>query len=163
MKKIVVGAALMLAAGLVMADGMTLWQEKMPGYRKPFDTTLLPEKVFSSKTQVETNSAAAMDSKLKSEIDKLASLKVTGLVWSDQRENRRVLMGDIVMREGQAIPAYVFEDGRVYVLLEIGRSSLRFRAEGADQSNPFAFEVPFGLKNPIRNQSDFSSSKDDKK
>lgn len=163
MKKTIVGAVLMLAVSLVMADEVLLWKEKMPGYRKPFETALLPEKVFSSKTQPENNDAAAMDSKLKSEVDKISSLKVTGLVWSDQRENRRVLMGDIVMREGQAIPAYVFNDGRVYVLTEIGRSSLRFRSEGTDQSNPFAFEVPFGLKNPIRNQSDFSSSKDDKK
>ena len=163
MKNFLKIAAMLVVVSTSFADEVALWKEKMPGYRKPYDLTFLPEKIFGSRQTAEAVNNEAQDSKLKAEVDKISSLKVTGLVWSDRRQDRRVLMGDIVMREGQAIPSYVFNDGRFYILVEIGKNSLRFRSENPDQSNPFAFEVPFGLKNPVRNQSDFSSSKDDQK
>ncbi len=163
MKNLLTIVALLTVASLGWADEVALWKEKVPGYRKPVDLTLLPEKIFGLRALPEVMSSDNENAKLKSEAEKVASLKITGLIWSDKRQERRVLMGDIVMREGQAIPSYVFNDGRYYILVEIGKDRLRFRSEDVDQSNPFAFEVPFGLKNPVRNQSDFSSSKDDKK
>jgi hypothetical protein len=101
---------------------------------------------------------------MKDIVDKVASLKVTGLIWSDNSEDKRVLMGDIVMREGQSIPAYVFDDGKSYVLTEIARNYLKFKIEEGDPSNSVVFNVPFGLKDSLKNESNFSSaSKDDKK
>lgn len=145
------------------AQNIALWTEALPGCRVPLDISNLPEKIFAQKTEeiaipsgkVEIDEA----NPLKDTIHKIASMTVTGLVWSNKASERRVLMGDIVMREGQAIPAYVFDDGREYVLTQIDKASLRFQIKDPTGENPLVFEVPFGLKNPLKNESSFSGNK----
>ena len=163
MKKMSLWIALLaVVAGVADGQEVALWKEKLPGFRKPYDVALLPDNIFALKADTGGDTEGEASAKAKAEADKVAALKVTGLVWSNDRESRRVLMADLVMREGQAIPSYVFNDGRYYVLVEILKDRLRFRSQGEDLANAFTFEVPFGLKNAIRNQSDFSAQKDEK-
>ena len=161
MKKIaMIVTALMAFALTGGAETVTLWHEKLPGFRKPLEITGLPEKLFGLK-MADSPVMSDADSQLKAVIDKISALTVTGLVWSEQPEERRVLMGDLVMREGQAIPSYVFQDDQNYVLQEIAQNHLKFSSHtGNDLST---FNVPFGLKEALKNESSFSAGKDAKK
>lgn len=155
MKKLLTTVCLMGLAALLIGEEVELWRTKLPGFRKAYDISKLPEKLFAAKTEVGAVIDTG-DSETQALIDRLSSLTVTGLMWSNVRAERRVLMGDIVMREGQSIPSYIFGDGQYYVLKEILKDRLRFVL--GNIGNPNSFEVPFGLKDPLKNESRFGQA-----
>ena len=156
---------MMFSTLVASAETLSLWKELLPGYRKLLAVSSLPDKMFSPKMEAPSAQAPVdNDAAMKEIVDKVAALKVTALVWSDVPADKRVLMGDIVMREGQSIPSYVFNDNKYYVLTEIDKNYLRFKMQDGDLTNPVVFNVPFGLKDNLKNESNFSSAaKDEKK
>jgi|GEM_PF-2356267 hypothetical protein len=154
MKKIALALMFTVALG-ASAQNVPLWNKALPGTRKAMDLSGLPDGVFTAHTEVVEKKAAPVD------VDngyaaKISSLKITGLVWSLTPAERRVLMGDIVMREGQSIPPYVFDDGKTYTLKKIEKDRLDFETLD-DTSNTVAFQVMFGLKESLKNESSYSS------
>ena len=147
-------AALCVAALCVQAQNISLWKTALPGHRKALDVSTLPEGIFASHAEVVAKKdTAAVDNGYAT---KLAALKITALVWSDTPGESRVLMGDIVMKEGQDMPQYIFNDGKVYTLKKIEKDRLDFETMD-DSSNPVAFQVSFGLKESLKNESSYSS------
>ncbi len=144
---------------VAQAETLTIWTEKLPGFRKALSLADLPERIFGVRVMSASNAPAATeDARLSAGMAKLATLPVTGLLWSDLAGERRVLMGDIVMREGQAIPSYVFNDKSYYILVCIGQDKLQFKMMEGNLENPVVFEVPFVLKESLKNESNFSTT-----
>jgi hypothetical protein len=140
----------------IWGEEVSLWSSKLPGFRKLVDTSALPERLFSIKVETTSTGPQSPDDPLADAIQKVGTLPVSGLVWSHRGSERRVLIGDFVLREGQAIPAYVFKDGRYYTLEEIFPNRLRFKAQTADLAQSLIFEIRFDFTNKVNNQSKYS-------
>lgn len=164
MKKIFSLVVFVAVASCVGAQEVSLWSRLLPGYRKALAVDNLPERLFGVKIQINTeeNPNNKEDTRLQEAVAKVGALPVTGLVWSDDSKSRRVLMGDVVLREGQAIPSYVFNDGRFYTLVGISQNSLSFSMQEGSFGSAVNFEIPFGLTEPIKNSSKYSNGQDQK-
>jgi len=169
-KPIVLLGILVCAAVASHAQVLQLWGEKLPGFRKTVALGVMPDELFGLKITETGPRVDDADARMQSYIAKITNLPVTGLVWSDKANERRVLMGDLILRPGQAIPKYVFgeKEKEIYVLREVSEDKLLFavqtQEDDADAANSFTFTVPFGLKDPVRNESSFGTgSKDAKK
>jgi hypothetical protein len=165
MKKLFLLALCVMALPL-LAEETALWRNTLPGLRVATEVEGLPAKLFTMKAGNRPDNAelpSDPDAAYQSIVSKIKAMPVTGLVWSNVGSERRVLIGDLVLREGQSIPAYVFNDGKYYILVEILQDKLHFQIQEADMTTPFAFDVPFGLKESLKNKSDYSVGADAKK
>jgi hypothetical protein len=159
-KNTLIFLALFLGFGSVWAEELALWTKFLPDYRVVASTDELPEHLFGVKVRsvdVNYSKDGAASSRTQTAIAKIKSLPITGLVWSADSHGRRVLMGDIVLREGQAIPNYVFNDGWFYTLTSISQNTLSFSMQEGPFGTPESFDVSFGLTEPVQNTSTYSN------
>lgn len=159
MKKNLILVLSVLLASFAMAEQLGLWTRLLPTARVALETQALPQQLFGGKMQtapVDMTAQADMNTQLQGAIARLQALTVTALVWSSEPQNRRVLMGDIVLREGQSIPSYVFGDGRFYTLKNIFQNSLTFSMQEGAFGTPESFSISFELTDPIKNTSKYS-------
>lgn len=139
---------------------LNLWKNKQAGWRVDLSIDDLPAGVFSTKVEevVIVDEIEGDDSELQSMRAKIMGLPISGIVWSAKATERRVLIGDLVMREGQAIPAYVFGDGKYYNLIEISQGNLRFSIQQESFADPIEFDIKFSLTDPVSNSSEYGTT-----
>jgi hypothetical protein len=155
MKKGILIAGLVLAASCVFAEELSLWTRLLPSYRQEIAVNALPDGLFAVKSLTVRAQAQAA-------IDKLKTLPVTGIIWSKNPGQRRVLMGDIVLAAGQAIPSYVFNDGMFYTLIGISQNNLSFRMQEGPFGTSETFDIYFELAEPVKNSSRYSNADENK-
>ena len=149
---------------MAYADTLALWKLKLPGYRHSEDISILPAQLFGSTAPVDAlKNKEVVDERLTEAMAKLSGLPVTALVWSKVPEERRVLMGDVVLSEGQSIPSYVFDDQKYYIVQSIGQHSIKFKVQAESFADPLVFDVPFSFKTSLKNSSDFGKESVDSK
>ncbi len=163
MKKGILIAGLVLAASCVFAEELSLWTRLLPSYRQEIAVNALPDGLFAVKSlTVRAQAQASEDTKENTQaqaaIDKLKTLPVTGIIWSKNPGQRRVLMGDIVLAAGQAIPSYVFNDGMFYTLIGISQNNLSFRMQEGPFGTSETFDIYFELAEPVKNSSRYSNA-----